>query len=257
LLLSACAKPDTAELALNSGFHQQFIQTERFKLASYQKIQQPQTDATVYIEGDGRAWIGRNRLSYDPSPRTPTVMQLAALDPSPNVIYLARPCQYSAEDLKTVCESKYWSVARYSEVVLSAIDQALTQIRTSTKAKKLNLVGYSGGASLAVLVAARRSDIASIRTVAGNLDLLAMEHHHHTTPLSESLDPISVASKVKHIPQLHFVGEKDQVVPKVVVENFVRAEGLDSKIIVVLPKASHNKGWIEEWPRLVTLEYIP
>ena len=49
----------------------------------------------IYIEGDGRAWLNKNRPSLDPTPKNSLALKLAEIDPAPNVIYLARPCQYS------------------------------------------------------------------------------------------------------------------------------------------------------------------
>jgi len=181
-------------------------------------------------------------------------MELATLDPNPNVVYLARPCQYSPQDLKTVCNAKYWSIARYSEDVVNSINQALSQIKQKAHASKLKLIGFSGGATLATLVAARRNDIRSIRTVAGNLDLLAMQNYHKTAPLSESLDPMTIATQINHIPQLHFIGAKDTVVPRIVAENFVQAAGLDPGQIISLPKVDHARGWKAQWPRLVAMQ---
>ena len=255
VILSSCAKPNAEQVASNNGFTQKFIQTQPFNLASYQKILQPGSPVTIYIEGDGYAWIRNIRLSTDPTPRTPLVIQLAAVDPSPNVVYLARPCQYSPADLNAICESKYWSQARYSSTVIKSMDQAITKIKNLSQAKKLKLVGFSGGAAIAILVAAQRTDIESIRTIAGNLDLIAMQEYHHSSPLSESLDPLDFAKQTSKIPQLHFIGKKDNVVPNNVARNFCSKAGLDSKHIIVLNSVGHNKGWLENWPNL--LKYIP
>lgn len=255
-MLVGCAAPPTAKLAAQSNFTKIYIQTQPFNLASYQKILKPGTTVNIYIEGDGGAWIGRNRLSADPSPRYGTTMQLAALDPNPNVVYLARPCQYSPQDLKTVCDSKYWSLARYSQEVVSALDSAISQIKHQCQAKHINLIGYSGGGALALLIAAQRADVSSIRTVAGNLDLSAMDKIHHTTPLSESLDPIVVAAQVRHIPQLHFVGGKDYVVPEIVARNFVKVAGLDASTVIVIKNSGHSSQWHKHWQQLLQLECI-
>lgn len=253
IFLSGCAAPPTEHTAKKYGFNKTYIKTDVFKLASYQKNIKSNPVINVYIEGDGNAWASRYHVSADPSPRTGTTMLLAALDSSEAVIYLARPCQYSPHDLSTVCDSKYWSTARYSEVVVRSIDGAIEQLKQQYQAKSINLIGYSGGGALAVLVAARRNDIASIRTVAGNLDLLSMDAIHKTTPLSESLDPMHVASQVKHIPQLHFSGSKDYVVPSQIAYNFIAAVGLDFNKVVIVKGANHNNIWHEQWAKL--LEY--
>ncbi len=255
ITLAGCVPVSTSRVAQKNGFTQAYVQTEKFRLATYKKINKPGKDINIYIEGDGRAWITRSMLSTDPSPRTSTVMQLAALDPNPNVVYLARPCQYSPGDLKTVCHAKYWSAARYSPTVVQSINDAITQIKNYAKAKKVNLIGYSGGGTLAVLVAAKRTDIASIRTIAGNLDLTTMDKIHNTTPLRESIDPLSVAMKVKDIPQIHFCGAKDKIVPPVVAKNFAKVAKLKPKSVVIIEEAGHRKNWAQNWPAL--LKYVP
>lgn len=253
LILLGCAAPPTAFLAQQNNFKLAYIQTAKFNLASYQKYSHPNNDVNIYIEGDGNAWRSRQRLSVDPSPRFGTTMQLATLDPAANVVYLARPCQYSPQDLRTVCDSKYWSIARYSQEVVDAMDNAITHIKQKYNAKQINLIGYSGGGTLAILIAAQRNDIATLRTVAGNLDLKTMDQIHHTTPLFESLDPIEVAKQVNHIPQLHFVGGKDYIVPPVVAKNFVTAAGLPKNSIIVIKKAAHNTCWEKQWPQLLQI----
>jgi hypothetical protein len=247
IFLTGCAAPPTAKTATKFGFNKAFIKTNTFNLASYQKILQPGSPVNIYVEGDGNAFISRYTISDDPSPRTGTTMLLAALDPSPNVVYLARPCQYSPQDLKTVCDNKYWSIARYSETVVASINMAVDDIKQKCQASKVNLIGYSGGGALVVLVAARRDDVASIRTVAGNLDLSTMDEIHETTPLSESLDPISVAQIVKHIPQLHFVGSKDHIVPVEIANNFARAADLNPNKVIILKGAGHGNIWHDHW----------
>jgi hypothetical protein len=256
LLLSGCNSISTHAIANKNQFKHQYIKTAKFNLTSYQKISsKPQATVNVYIEGDGRVLTNYGQVANDPSPKQATVMQLAALDPSPNVVYLARPCQYSPLDLEIICEPKYWTSARYSKEVVDSINQALNQIKSQSAAQKINLIGFSGGGALAVLVAANRDDIASIRTIAGNLNLKMMQDHHHADPLHDSLDPITVAAQVKNIPQIHFVGTNDKIVPAKVVESFGKRADLKPEQIHVLKGVSHHEGWQERWPEL--LEYIP
>ncbi len=260
MLLAGCAQPPTETVAANHGFKHVYLATGKFNLTSYQKVLRPNAPVRIYIEGDGKAWLSKTRISPDPSPRNSTVMRLAALDPNENVVYLARPCQYSPNDLAAhnangPCTEKYWSTARYAPDVVQAVHNAITQIKQQANATQIHLIGYSGGATLAVLVAAQRADIASIRTVAGNLDLLAMQNYHRTTPLSESLDPMAVATEVRHIPQLHFIGKKDRVVPAIVAANFVRAAGINPDRIIVVENADHAAHWDDHWESL--LKRIP
>ena len=66
------------------------IETRDFKLASWQKISEPDGVYKFYIEGDGHAFDSRGRPTADPTPQETMLRELAFGDPSPNVIYLAR-----------------------------------------------------------------------------------------------------------------------------------------------------------------------
>jgi dienelactone hydrolase len=251
LFLTACSNTATQKVASKNGFKHASLPTGKFNVTTYQKITKPQAAVNIYIEGDGRLLTSTQQYSNDPSPRTATVIKLAALDPNPNVVYLARPCQYAPEDLHTVCERRHWMSARYSTEIVAALNQAINLIKERSAATKINLIGFSGGGALAVLIAAQRNDIASIRTVAGNLDLQTMQDFHGSDPLDESLDPLAVATKVQHIPQIHFIGDKDKTVPTTVAKNFSARAQLNPKQVQVLKGVSHHDGWVQQWPTLL------
>ena len=70
------------------------VETRDFILASWQKVTNPAAPYKIYIEGDGYAFNARGKATQDPTPRGTLVRELAFGDNSPNIIYLARPCQY-------------------------------------------------------------------------------------------------------------------------------------------------------------------
>jgi dienelactone hydrolase len=183
------------------------------------------------------------------------VLQLAALDPSANIAYLARPCQYVLKEAHDRnCESRYWSKERFGQVVVSALDEAVTYLKNKAGASRVNLIGYSGGGGLAVLVAAGRDDIASLRTIGGNLDHREFTRHNKVTPLIGSLNPVDVAAGVGMIPQIHFSGNRDRTVPKSVAEKFMaRLPDKHCAVLVPVRGASHNKGWQKVWPDLLDM----
>lgn len=251
-----CAKQQIKQITTAANFKQQYIQTKPFKLASWYKIDDKNFGSVnIYLEGDGRVRKSYTQISKDPTPRNKTLLELASLDPATNVVYLARPCQYSPDDLQTVCQNKYWTSARYSEEVVASINQAIDLIKQHSNADNINLIGYSGGGTIAMLIAARRDDINSIRTIAGNLDLSAMQEYYKCKPLTESLDPMDVAYSTRNIPQVHFIGEKDKTVPPQVVNNFKQKAKLHDTQVVILPNIDHQNGWTAQWPEL--LKYIP
>ena len=210
---------------------------------------------TVYIEGDGFAYVTQNRISRDPTPMNPIGLRLAVVDGEKNVIYLARPCQYVDLTREASCVKRYWSSHRFSEEVILAYEQALEEMKRIGGATAFHLVGYSGGGAVAVLVAARRGDIISVRTVAAYLDHVALNELVGVAPLRGSLDPMKVAAQLNRIPQIHYAGNEDQVIPVWVAERFVSSVGAsDCAHAVVLDGVGHEKGWVTQWKRLAPLK---
>lgn len=241
-------------VAQDAGWKETDIPAGIFKLKSWGK--QPsggQPVVRVYIEGDGFAWVHQNQPSMDPTPRNPMALRLALKDPFPNVCYLARPCQYGSDDSSGVCNQTYWTDARFSEEVIASFDQALNEIKSRFRAEWIELVGYSGGGAVAVLVAARRNDIRSIRTVAGNLDPDEVNRIHHASILKRSLNPMNVATFVSRIPQMHLFGAIDKVVPPQIGDRFASAMGGQSSCIQIrsVSDVSHGDGWVDQWPKLL------
>ena len=241
-------------LAANNGFVKKEIKTNPFILTSFQKFARPNNTLTIYIEGDGRTWITRTKLSVNPTPRNPLALKLAILDKSPNVAYLARPCQYTPFEFDLACQPSVWSFDRFSKPVIQAMNEAVDILKKEAKATKIHLVGFSGGAAIAALIAANRTDVATLKTVAGDLNHQALSKYHKTTPLQNALNPMDVAHKIKDISQQHFVGENDTVVPPFIAEDFVneiiKNGGHHAKRIVI-KDATHQKGWETAWERLL------
>jgi len=235
------------------GFRREQIQTDRFLLTAYTKITDNSQPFDIYIEGDGLAWRSRTQPSLNPTPRNPLALALAARDPAANIIYIARPCQFTPMDEDQHCNPSYWTSRRFSEEVIASVNQAVdTLTGAATKNRRLNLIGYSGGGAVAVLVAARRHDVASIRTVAGNLDHDEVNRIHNVTPLYGSLNAIDQAAKVAAIPQLHFIGLKDDIVPPDIAARFRIASGPTRCVkLQTIANATHDSGWTELWPELL------
>jgi pimeloyl-ACP methyl ester carboxylesterase len=218
-----------------------------FRLASFARREKPGGDVVVYIEGDGHAFTATGQPTTDPTPRDPVGLRLAMLDPSPNVLYLARPCQFVRNDM--MCRPAYWTERRFSEEVVDSLNRALDAWQLgSFRSGRVHLVGYSGGGALAALIAARRDDVASLRTVAGNLDPSLAAYFKKVPPLAGSLDPRTVAPRLAALPQVHWIGGKDNVIPAAIARSFLKALGSDScAALYPVPEASHATGWYEAW----------
>ena len=143
----------------------------------------------------------------------------------------------------------YWTSHRYSEKVIDSIDKVIDRVKKENKLEKIKIIGFSGGGTVAALLAARRDDIDLLITVAGNLD---PDYHcrlYGITPLWGSLNPSELPNKLKHIKQVHFVGGKDQIVPRSVAESYrEKISPLPGFLeIVEIKTCSHHDGWHESW----------
>lgn len=258
-LLSGCthlspeARTQNAEaLAANGGWEKRYVETNRFTFVAFApKHSTPIRSLRIYIEGDGQAWQHRKLPSQDPTPINPIALKLALKDPQA-AVYLARPCQYVQGQHKKGCEQRYWTHARFSEEVIDATDQAITALMRQSHAQRLILVGYSGGAAVAALVAARRRDVDKLITVAGNLDHAAWTTLHNISPLSGSLNPVDSRSQIQSIEQLHLVGAEDKIIPASIVSAYVRGFPDATKIKMrSIDRFDHHCCWVEQWPSLM------
>lgn len=243
-------------IAQPAGLVRQSVVTPRFTLTSYHRLTAPGEPVSVYVEGDGLAWISRRRLSSDPTPLNPVALRLATRDPAPNVVYLARPCQFVPET-RQVCDSDYWSTRRFAPEVIAAMGKALDQLLGEPSGKRLRLVGYSGGAAVAALLAATRTDVIDLRTIAGNLDTATFTRVHGVTPLAGSLNPADHAVRLAHIPQLHLLGDDDAVITPAVMAGYLqRLRRIDHRLrcvrVITLAKTSHGGPWGAVWQRYLS-----
>jgi pimeloyl-ACP methyl ester carboxylesterase len=252
--LTACSgladrETDSLMIAEQSGYTRQIITSGLFSLTTFRK----QTGAdrallVVYIEGDGFAFQRKGLLSSDPTPRSMVTLGLAAKDPHPSVIYIARPCQYLPNVALKTCDPKYWSTHRYSEDVIAAIDGVIDLAASGYK--RIALVGYSGGGTVAALIAARRQNVAWLVTIAANLDHKSWTTLHQVTPLSGSLNAADYAASIQNLPQLHLTGGEDKIVPIDVTKAFLRKMTNHSHVMVkTIPTYDHECCWVRDWPK--------
>lgn len=256
--LAACGVPPSVRadsLASQAGLKKQEVQTGYFLLTSYLRITDPTKPLRIYIEGDGLAWLTATDISPNPTPHTATGLLLATRDPAENVIYLARPCQYTPLERDPHCDDAYWTSKRFSEEVITSMNEAIDRLTRSqhmSATPSIELIGYSGGGAVAALLAARRHDVVSLRTVAGNLDHVEVNRLHEVTPLAGSLNAIDIAGRIATLPQLHFSGAEDTVVPPSIAQKFAAASGSTGCFHTrTLAGVNHDRGWAERWPELL------
>lgn len=241
------------KLATSVGWQSFDTTTKHFVIRGYAaRDPMPGQVLSVFIEGDGLSWVRRGRPSDNPTPLEPVALKLAMEHPHLNTVYLARPCQYVAISNQQHCQPLYWTSGRYHEDVVSAMNEVLDQVRHKYQASGLELVGYSGGGSLAVLLAAHRHDVVRIITVAANLDHEAWTDMLAISPLRHSLNAVDVADRVNSIPQLHISGERDTTVPTQVMRRYQRALPHDSQArFEVIPDFAHDSCWSCIWRPLI------
>ena len=237
-------------LAEQEAWEKQILHTEYFVIRSYVPRFEKGVSGgplTIYFEGDGLAWISRTKPSSNPTPINPLALSLAMKDQG-RAAYLGRPCQYVVDKH---CSAKYWTSERFAPEVVDSMNDAVSQLKAKMQASRLVLVGYSGGGAIAALVAARRGDVVSLITIAGNLDPQKWTQEMNVSPLIGSLNPADEWKRLMDIPQLHLVGEEDTSVPLFVAESYQSRFPQGKKpAIKVVEGFDHHCCWLKEWPAL-------
>lgn len=259
LLLAACVqipKPEARKeradtLARSHGWRSETLQTGAFNLEVFLPEKSIQGKSlTIFIEGDGLAWISKTQVSANPTPLNPIGLQLALSHPESNAVYIARPCQYVAEETKQ-CESRYWTDARFAPEVIQATNRAVDLLKQRFGNSRLVFVGYSGGGAVAALVAARRSDVDALITLAGNLDHQAWARYHRVAPLKASLSPADEIEALCGLRQWHYVGGKDLIIPPRLNRQFAEKFPPSCRPeIHEEPDFTHTCCWSTIWPQL-------
>ena len=199
----------------------------------------------VYLEGDGAAWWAQRVPPADPTPRTSVALPMALEDPHTSVAYLARPCQFLPATAQPHCPVHWWTSGRWGDAVISLTSQALDRLRRDSGARELVLVGHSGGGTLAVLVAAQRSDVRCVVTMASPLDLQAWAEGQGVSPLTGSWNPADVPVTAGRFQERHLQGEADRVVPAYSMGRY--GERLRPEHVMRVPLQGHSQGWVQRW----------
>ena len=249
IFLSSCAgtvqsRQEAAQtIILRAGLQAQRIETATFPLfsARSQSIDGGQP-LTVVIEGDGFAWASRYARSIDPTPKNPVGLKIAAALSAPT-IYLARPCQYITAP---ACNPDLWSSARFSDAVITAYMEALDQISRKYGTSHIQLIGYSGGAYIALILAGRRDDIAQVTSVAGLLDPDAWTAFHNVLRLDIPAPAQELLRSSAGVPFTHICSPDDTIMPCHLAQDIIKqaaALGLNNHQITVISGETHATLW--------------
>ena len=244
LVLTACGYN---QVVVPPTFMPRKLDTGDFVLATWQKELNYSSPVKVYIEGDGAAFNAYGQPTADPTPKGTVVREIAFGDPSPNVVYMARPCQFNKEGR---CRQKYWTTARFAPEVIDSMYRAVKQI---AQGREVILIGFSGGGQVAGLIAATKPDlhVKDIITIGGNLDHRAWTAHHNVPDLDESLSLMDYLDTFCMIPQRHYVGQQDTVIPPtLMIKSLKQCYVHATDVFSVVGDASHDKGWESIYPAI-------
>jgi hypothetical protein len=253
-MLAACATPaDRFDRRANAlGFASIGLQGTGFRHVAYVAGPLESSDILhVYVEHDGTPWLDLTRPAPDPTPRTPLALELMAEDSGPR-LFLGRPCYFATvEEIKSnsICTPLLWTHQRYSPQVIASMVAALRSFLTLHPFRRVVLIGYSGGGTLAWLMAAQVPETVAIITVAANLDIDDWTRIHNYSPLAGSLNPALMPPLSPTISQFHHVGGRDRNVPPSVVQSFARRH--PEARVIELADFDHECCWIERWPSLL------
>lgn len=248
-LLAACSGiPDAEQIADRRGLVLQQVPGGPFVLPALTRSSPLPGEALhVYLEGDGRPWLGRVRAP-NPTGRSMVALELMLADPGP-ALFLGRPCYHQRGTPPPPCEAGLWTEGRYSQRVVDSLAEALAQLVAARQPDALVLVGYSGGGVLALLLAQKQTLPTTVVTVASNLDTDAWTEHHRHLPLAESLNPALDIAPGATFRQIHLAGARDTVVPPATTARY-RAQHPEAKYLQ-REGFDHTCCWVQGWPELL------
>jgi len=152
---------------------------------------------------------------------------------------LGRPCYFAVADIE--CSPLYWTSGRYSPEVVASLSAVVEHLHNTHPAKKIRLIGYSGGGTLAVLVANHLSFVDVVVTFAAPLDLDAWLHAHEYDPLTQSVNPAAITLR-STLKQFHYLGAKDRNVTLEMNRRFYQKNNVVPDIV---DAADHSCCWQE------------
>ncbi len=202
----------------------------------------------VYIEGDGVPWIDETMPARDPTPRALVALGLMAKGPRP-AVHLGRPCYFGTAG-DPPCGPVWWTHRRFAPEVVASMIAALRRLIDSKgwRGRAINLVGFSGGGTLAALMASRLEGVCALVSIASPLDTDEWTVSRGFSPLAGSENPARQPPIHKNVRQLHLRGQKDRIVPPDNGLEFRRRN--PAAEFRVIAGADHGPGWVAIWANI-------
>jgi dienelactone hydrolase len=247
--IGGCASPErnAASLADRHGLSPVLLQGTVFQHHAFWGPAAAPDLLVVFIDGDGSPWIhGGRRIARDPTPRVPLALELAARTPA-SVLYLGRPC-YLEITQPPQCSERLWTSQRYSSDVVASMSAAASAFISEHHFKRVLLVGYSGGGTLAVLMARSMPGIGGVVTIAGNLDPDTWATLHGYLPLDGSLNPSLEPPLPADLKQWYLMGGRDTNVPAAAAARYFQRVPHDH--VWSYARFDHACCWTDEWPSI-------
>lgn len=241
-------------LAVPANLHKRQIESGPYAITVFARTYKRGAPAVIYIEGDGLDLLTTHEISKNPTPDYPLALHLATRDLNDNVIYMARPCQYSAlaGDIQSTCPPEAYTGQRFGVEAMDAMNGALDELKRRYGLNGFHLVGYAGGAVPATLLAAKRGDVLSLRTVAGFLDTAQLNEKDPASQSLSTLNPRDFARDLATLPQHHFYGAWDKTVSPTMYQTYSAAMGPSPCTrMSVIDEIDHQGGWTNRWASLL------
>jgi hypothetical protein len=231
--------------ATQAGFEARLVEGMGYSHAVLMRSTANVETVWVFIEGDGSPWTdGGTKVADDPTARNPLALRLALQTPG-SVIYLGRPCYLRARN-DARCTPSLWTATRYSNDVVASMNSALQAVVSS---KRIVLVGYSGGGTLAVLMAQSLPNVAAVVTIVSNLDTAEWTRQHRYSPLL-GRNPADEAALPNSIAQIHLVGGQDENASESMAARYLAR--VSPEQIWRFKQFDHVCCWEQTWPEILT-----
>lgn len=160
----------------------QTVMAQPYVIASWYKINAPGKPVKFYIEGWG--------IQNNPNPDSELVRNLAKGDDSPNVVYIALPCQYG---MNVGCPDV--GNVPIDETLVNSIKTVVQTMMKKARSEQMILVGYDAGAE-----------------VATDLALMYRPYIRHLVTLGGIWEE-EPERDILRVAQTHYRGKRDEVAP--------------------------------------------
>lgn len=199
----------------------------------------------VFIEGDGKPWSRSGKHpNSDPTPGRVLAYELMRRSPVRG-FYITRPCYFGLGGNK--CSPNIWTNERFAPIVTENMSEALKKVLNPEE--PVTIVGYSGGAALAILIAQDLDAADSVIGIAGLADIEAWTTHHGYEALTGSANPASLTLR-EDINYLFLHGAHDRNIPIDQISTF--ATERSNVTLHRINDFDHTCCWPERWPTLWT-----